>query len=1309
MLSDKPQTTNRRVRLSSRQRLIWLETQMSPWLPVNIELYYLSVEGTLDCAALQEAFRRLCLRHDALRARLAACEDHDGLPELAFDEEPAASLEHEAIGPGELRTHLAALTRAPFAAGEVLVRPALFSEGRALHHVVLVQSHLVADGRSGAVLFKDLERFYLEVRARDPAPELANRFLAYLSSLPATPNAAAAAFWSARLRERPPLVRFYGQSPVPARGVVARTIRAIEELVGTALLERRTGFPPSIVLASVAAATVHRVAGDDLVALGVPVLNRAADRMDDAGLFMEVVPNRLEVADELSFADIARALGAEAGAIRPYRDHTVTTAESGHEITLNYYPPALDRFAGFPARVTFTSAVEVQDAATPLSGALDAGHGLMIYVFSTSAGRPREVAFDFNVGRWPDKTLHERFAGHFMAMLLAFVDDPERPIGAVEILTAAEHAQALADAKDWQSFPERLPDVLEMLREAAALRPDHTAVVFENRKLNYRELTHRIEAVATGLVQRGIASGSLVAIRMARSEDLLVAMLAVLHAGGTYVPLDPMHPAYRLRMILEDAAPSLLITDAAGESAEIIDPARAVAFEALAAEPLSRTVMPLPGELAYIIFTSGSTGRPKGVRVYRHSLAAFLLAMRERPGLAPSDQVLSVTTVAFDIAALELFLPLVTGATVHIAPYAAGLDGAALARRIEDARITVLQGTPATFRLLVGAGWGGRGIKALCGGESLPDGLACRLIETCGEVWNMYGPTETTIWSSVERIDVASLPVTIGRPIRGTRFSVRTTLGALTPPGAPGELNIGGHGVAEGYHDRAELTFEKFVADAAGERRYRTGDAVRQLPDGRFAYIGRIDSQVKVRGFRIELGEIEACIGQVSGVEKAAVATFTDASGETALAAYYVGDPLPGTRRVIETHIAGSLPTYMRPSLLVHLEAMPLTPNGKTDRKALPAPDAAAVLSQELDETFENDLQIAVAAVWERLLGRRGIGPGANFFEAGGHSLLALRLVGEIKRVTGIQLDLATVFTAPTLREMTERICDGFEGAPAAMVLLQEKGEGVPLFCICGIELYRPLARAMGEERPVQAIYVEEEKVFLEQAAAGRIADISIGKLAQSYAEAILRTQPAGPYQFAGVSFGGVLALETARILEASNHEVAIVVMIDTVRRDSRRIDLAAFAAAKARKLVAVGPGKMLAKLRRKIVRRLRDPDATYVTAAGEDAQPAERLREIAFIKAMEAHDGAGDVRCPVLLIKAADRAMWGDGYVFAEDYGWGAALGKPVRVIEVPGDHLGILKAPHVDELARRLRAELKALEPSSSLNLADIAANAA
>ena len=1286
------------VPLSARQRLIWMENQLAPTLPVNNEVFYLSVRGPLNITALQEAFRRLCLRHDALRARLSdAGWATDTLPYLEFAAEPGTALAHRMIEPGTLRTHLAALSRTPFKAGEILLRAEVMSEPNSEHHIVFVQSHLVTDGFSFSLLFQDLERFYGAVLAGNSAPAPAYHFRDHLSALASvdSTDSGAAAFWKKRLRDVPPRIRFYGQSAQSAWGRIIRTVRPISDALGTALLARTTGFSPSEVLACVTAVAVYRVTNDTSVALGVPFFNRSRDTMDVAGLFMEVVPNRFELSAEQSFADVARALHDYAAEVRPHRRHTVSTFESGHSITLNYYLPAPNSFAGYPARTTFTTALEVLDDAKTVVAPSDAGGGLMIRTLTTPVGKPYEIAFDFDSERWPDRALHERFADHFMAVLKAFDANPNQAIGGVEILSEAERAEALALPEGWHPFPQGLPGVVDMVRNAAALHPAQPAVVFEDRVLCYRNLMDCVDQVAAALIRRGVTTGSLVTICMGRSADLVIALLAVLRAGGAYVPLDPMHPTARLSMIIEDAAPLLLVTDGSFDSEAVIDAERVVHFAELARTDPATPVpdFPAPGPLAYVIFTSGSTGRPKGVRVRHHGLSSFLMAMREVPGLEDRDRLLSVTTVAFDIAALEFFLPLVSGATVHIAPYEATLDGAELARRMTATGITVLQATPATYRLLLGAGWRGQRVKALCGGEALSDDLAQRLIEVCGEIWNMYGPTETTIWSSIERISTETLPVTIGRPIHGTRFSVRTALGALCPPGTPGELNIGGDGVSEGYHHLQDLTAEKFVPDDVGltpdARRYRTGDAVRQLPDGRIRYIGRIDFQVKVRGFRIELGEIEAKIGQVPGVESAAVIPFKDPSGETALAGYFSGDGSDETLQAIKTRLAEDLPAYMRVAILTHLTEVPLTPNGKIDRKALPVPDLSAT-TPSVTEPFADEIQRSVASVWEQVLGCKGIGPSANFFDLGGHSILALTLISEIERATGVRLELGTVWVAPTVRAMAERIRTNALSVPSATVILQEQGARPPLFCLCGLEIYRPFALALGKERPVYGLYAEEEADFLLQAASGKVADVSISSLAQAYATAIQRRQPDGPIQLAGVSFGGVLALETARLLEAAGRVVAGVILIDTIRHDGKHTDWIAYAAAKLRKLVTVGPFRMLTNLGRQLGQKLRDKNAHYVTASGGDAQSPARLREIAFIKAMFAHNASLGVTAPVTLVKASDRSRWGDGIIFDDDYGWGKALGKKVHVFEVPGDHLGILRGPAVDAIAQTLRGEL-------------------
>lgn len=711
------------VPLSPRQRLIWMENQLAPTLPVNNEVFYLSVRGPLNITALQEAFRHLCLRHDALRARLSdADRATDTPPYLEFMAEPGTALAHRMIEPGTLRTHLAALSRTPFKAGEILLRAEVMSEPNSEHHIVFVQSHLVTDGFSFSLLFQDLERFYGAVLAGNSAPAPAYHFRDHLSALASVVNSTdsgAAAFWKKRLRDVPPRIRFYGQSAQSAWGRVIRTVRPINDALGTALLARTTGFSPSEVFACVTAVAVYRVTNDTSVALGVPFFNRSRDTRDVAGLFMEVVPNRFELSAEQSFANVARALHDYAAEVRPHRGHTVSTFESGHSITLNYYLPAPNGFAGYPARTTFTTALEVLDEAKTVVAPSDAAGGLMIRTFTTPVGKPYEIAFDFDGARWPDHALHERFADHFMAVLTAFDANADQGIGAVEILSEAERAEALALPEGWHPFPQALPSVVDMVRNAAALHPAHPAVVFEDRVLCYRELMNCVDQVAAALIRRGVTAGSLVAICMARSADLVVALLAVLRAGGAYVPLDPMHPTGRLSMIVEDAAPVLLVTDGSFDSEAVIDAERLVHFAGLARTDPATPVpdFPAPGRLAYVIFTSGSTGRPKGVRVRHHGLSSFLMAMREVPGLEDRDRLLSVTTVAFDIAALELFLPLVSGATVHIAPYEATLDGAELARRMTATGITVFQATPATYRLLLGAGWRDQQVKALCGGK----------------------------------------------------------------------------------------------------------------------------------------------------------------------------------------------------------------------------------------------------------------------------------------------------------------------------------------------------------------------------------------------------------------------------------------------------------------------------------------------------------------------------------------------------------------------------------------------------------------
>ncbi len=503
--------------------------------------------------------------------------------------------------------------------------------------------------------------------------------------------------------------------------------------------------------------------------------------------------------------------------------------------------------------------------------------------------------------------------------------------------------------------------------------------------------------------------------------ELPVALAAVLKVGAAYVPLDPTHPADRLRYTVEDADVGCILT-LAGFGARF-DGARAplVILDEVAAEVAAQPTTPVsvetkPESLAYVIYTSGSTGRPKGVEVAHGNVVGFLAAMRATPGCTPHDVVLAVTTIAFDIAGLELWLPLSVGARVVLAARSDALDGERLGALLAQHGVTLLQATPATWRLLLDAGWAGTPtLTALCGGEAMPRELAAALVPRVGALWNMYGPTETTIWSTLSHIPDAAAPITIGRPIAGTRVYVLEPSGQLAPAGVPGELCIAGAGVARGYHHRPALTAEKFtplrLPGGRTERVYHTGDVVRARPDGQLEYRGRRDDQIKLRGYRIELGEIETTIARTPGVRQCAVALRADRLGDPRLVAYVKyapGEDL--TASEVRMHLRRELPEYMIPSVIAALDTVPLTPNGKVDRAALPDPFGSTPRTGAAHVPPSPGAEQTLAEIWRELLSVDTISAEDNFFELGGHSLLSLRVVAAVKKRLGWRMDPRVLF-----------------------------------------------------------------------------------------------------------------------------------------------------------------------------------------------------------------------------------------------------------------------------------------------------------
>jgi amino acid adenylation domain-containing protein len=515
-----------------------------------------------------------------------------------------------------------------------------------------------------------------------------------------------------------------------------------------------------------------------------------------------------------------------------------------------------------------------------------------------------------------------------------------------------------------------------------------------------------------------------IGVLMHRSNDMLVALLATLKAGHAYVPLDPTHPAARLGMILAEAQVSLVLTDVApspviealGLKVLRLDTERG----SLAQEPEALPVCAdMSDRTAYVIFTSGSTGKPKGVEVSHRSVVNLLTSMSHAPGLQQNDRLLAVTTVAFDIAALELFLPLSVGAELLIAGPEEVADGFALLSLIRTRAPTAMQATPTLWRILTEAGFrAAPGFKMLCGGEALDRDLANRLLEGGGELWNMYGPTETTIWSSTEKVGVGVGPITVGRPIANTGVYVLDRHDELVPVGVTGELCIAGDGLARGYFNRPDLTAVAFrtvsLSGAAPVRMYRTGDVARVLPDYRVQVLGRRDDQVKLRGFRIELGEIEAALTQIGTVAAGAV-VMRENDGNKRLAGYFVERPGSHTGPAeLMAALGDKLPDYMVPTLWVRMTALPMTANGKVDRRALPAPDPEAMRPAGEPVAPRTEMEAKLAEIWRTVLGLERIGIHDNLFELGADSIHVFRIAARMMDA-GIGLTARHLIQHPTI------------------------------------------------------------------------------------------------------------------------------------------------------------------------------------------------------------------------------------------------------------------------------------------------------
>ncbi|GAB2993940.1 non-ribosomal peptide synthetase [Saccharothrix stipae] len=1123
-------------RLTLDQERIWLIHQFDPTDPAYNIFFATRLRGELDAPALQRSITAFVQRHESLRTTY---ELADNRPVAVVHDTTHVPIRHVDVPDEPEMLRLAEEEiRVPFdIATGPLFRVTLYRLGDRDHLMVGTIDHLVWDRASLGIFADELVEYYTAfTTGRAPElPESAIQYGDYAEWQPKWIEDEVAKrhlpYWKKHLegaelvlelptdRPRPPVQTFNGaRHQFRLTGELTAAIRDFA---------RRESVTVNVALLAAWQLLLHRLTGRRDIIVATTSSTRSRPETEPLiGYFLTMLPLRVRVEPDRGFGELVASARATMYGALDYND--IPFGVLLDELDVDRDP---SRNPIYQTTFIFVDFHHEQRGELPgltqESLLLDnhtAKDDVTLGFFDDEAlgGDAFLGLLEYNTDLFDEATV-VRMAGQLTRLLEQAVTDPGRPVGELSLVDADQARRQLVE---WnRTDVDREPDLTvdELVRRQAARTPGAVALTCGDRSLTYRELVAEAKRVAGLLQQRGAGPDAVVAVCLPRSCDLVVALLGVLMSGAAYLPLDPDHPERRRAEMVEDAGALLVVTELPAGTADYRPP-----------DP--------DGErLAYVIYTSGSTGRPKGVEVPHRGVVNLLLAMADEVGLGADDVLAAVTSVSFDIAGLELFGPLATGARCVVVTKEHGQDGRALAALLTDVDATVMQATPATWHLLVEAGWRhGETLRAIVGGEALPRALADHL--AVGRTWNVYGPTETTIWSTAWRLEDGV--ISIGTPLANTQAYVLDERFAPVPVGVPGELWLGGTGVARGYRGRPAGTAERFVPDhlsgRPGARLYRTGDRVRQRADGSLVFLGRDDGQVKLRGYRIELGEVEARLADHPDVRRAVAVVREDRPGDRRLVGYVETDNPALPTQELRALVRESLPDYMVPSVVVTVDRFPLTTSGKVDRRALPKPSA----ERREDYVAPRDpVELEVARVWEQVLGTGPIGLHDRFFDLGGHSLLVLRLIAEIERRFGQVLPMAAIFQGATVERFARMLREGYhEDQRAHLIELRAGRTDVPpLFFAhpAGSEVvcYMPFTKLLEPaDRPLYALAspppVDGHSPFT-----------TFEERARAYADLVREVQPAGPYTLAGWCYGGANAYEIGRVLEQGGDEVSVVLI----------------------------------------------------------------------------------------------------------------------------------------------------------------------
>ncbi|MCF4994541.1 amino acid adenylation domain-containing protein [Pseudomonas syringae] len=1265
-----------------RQLFLW---EMDPHSSAYHIPSALRLKGRLDIAALERSFNAVVARHDSLRTTFVAqgeqmCQViHPQMPLNIGFETLAADLD-DAGAQAAIKAFVESETARPFDLQQgPLLRVSLLKIGEDDHVLALIQHHIISDGWSINVLVGELIQHYAADTGGQPLnlPALEVQYADYAiwqrHWLEAGERERQLAYWVKTLGGEQPVLELPIDYPRPAvqslRG--ARLQLDFPAALGEALkqLAQQQGASLFMVLLASFQALLHRYSGQPQIRVGVPTANR--NRVETEGLigfFVNTQVLSAEVHGQLPFTDLLAQVKHSAMAAQAHQDlpfeQLIEALQPERSLShspvfqVMYNHQALNDQAQRQRQVQLPQ-LSVEDVAWE---GRTAQFDLTLGTYESGTGVAAELTYATDLFR--AQTV-ERLARHWLNLLQGIVSAPTRRIGELPLLESSEQRLMLQDWSRAGDHGAAAPGVHQRIAAQALHTPDATALIIDDDVLTYGELDARANQLAHALIASGVGPDRLVGIAVERSAQMIIGLLAILKAGGAYVPLDPAYPQDRLAYMIEDSGIEWLLTQRhlqaqlpipAGLKTVLLDQPDG----SLAAYPQRAPDVAVDGEhLAYTIYTSGSTGKPKGVMVRHAALSNFVASMVEQPGMAAHDRMLSLTTFSFDIFGLEIYAPLLAGACVVLTGKDVHQDPQAVLELIERHAVSILQATPSTWRMLLDNEFASilTGRTFLCGGEALSHELARRMLALSPNVWNLYGPTETTIWSAQHALSIENSQPFLGTPIDNTALYILGSDLELNPPGAPGELLIGGEGLARGYFQRPALTAERFVPDpfsSTGNRLYRTGDLTRYRAEGVIEYIGRIDHQVKIRGFRIELGEIEARLlaldsvretvvvaqdgptgAQLVGYVVAASGEVPDAEGEAAL------------RAELKARLKAELPEYMVPAHLLFLAQLPLTPNGKVDRKALPAPDAS--LLQSAYVAPQTATQHTVAGIWQRVLKLEQVGLGDNFFELGGHSLLVTQVVSRVRQALNVQVPLRTLFEHSTLEDFV-----------AALGVEQAQREP----SIVSLPRSQPLALSYAQERQWFLWQLDPLSTAYHVPAALRLrGELHLSALQQSFDALIARHE----------TLRTCFIEENGQTLQVIQATAALDIQVQTVAENLDESALQALVAEETLHLFDLQQGPLL---RIKLLRLAADDHALIITLhhiVSDGWSMSVMVNELIALYA--AFSQGQTVQLPALPVQYADYAVWQRQWMDAGERErqlsyWTAQLGDGDQpLLELPTD----------------------------------------